>query len=86
MGALLAQSRHDSLRRTRPHSGVKRTWAFAGIRFRGRYWGQSGRDVLRCERPLMTQSGHPAGANSARVLPWRECEDLHRIEHRREPP
>jgi DMSO/TMAO reductase YedYZ molybdopterin-dependent catalytic subunit len=31
---------------------------FAGIRFRGRYWGQSGRALLHCICPLMTQSGH----------------------------
>jgi hypothetical protein len=39
-------------------SGVKRTWPFAGIRFRGRYWGQSGHALLHCICPLMTQSGH----------------------------
>jgi hypothetical protein len=33
----LAQSRHDGLRRTRPLSGVKQTWHFAEVRFRGRY-------------------------------------------------
>jgi hypothetical protein len=31
---------------------------FAGIRFRGRYWGQSGHALLHCRCPLMTQSGH----------------------------
>jgi hypothetical protein len=30
----------------------------AGIRFRGRYWGQSGHALLHCICPLMTQSGH----------------------------
>jgi len=33
----LAQSRHGPLHRTCPLSGVKQTWPFAGIRFRGRY-------------------------------------------------
>ena len=42
---LLAQSRHDGLRRTCPLSAVKQTRPFAGVRFRGRYWGQSGHDV-----------------------------------------
>jgi hypothetical protein len=55
---LLAQSRHDGLRRTRPLSGAKRTLPFARIRFRGRYWGQSGHAVLHCICPLLTQSGH----------------------------
>jgi hypothetical protein len=32
--------------------------AFSGIRFRGRYWGQSGHALLHCICPLMTQSGH----------------------------
>ena len=38
---LLAQSRHDGLRRTRPLSGVKRTSPFCGahVCFCGRYWG-----------------------------------------------
>ena len=30
----------------------------ANVRFRGRYWGQSGHDLVHCTRPLMTQSGH----------------------------
>ena len=34
---LLAQSGHWRVHRTCPLSGVKRTWDFAGIRFRGRY-------------------------------------------------
>jgi hypothetical protein len=52
--------------------GPKPTWAGAlqmsafggkadmtvwGISFRGRYWGQSGRALLHCICPLMTQSG-----------------------------
>jgi hypothetical protein len=28
------------------------------VRLYGRYWGQSGHDVLHCTCPLMTQSGH----------------------------
>ena len=28
------------------------------VRFRGRYWGQSGHALLHCICPLMTQSGH----------------------------
>jgi hypothetical protein len=31
---------------------------FCEIRFRGRYWGQSGHALLHCICPLMTQSGH----------------------------
>ena len=31
---------------------------FWGVRARGRYWGQSGHELLRRTRPLMTQSGH----------------------------
>src|SRR5262249_54331101 len=34
-----AQSGHRLLHCTCPLSGVKRTWPFAEIRFRGRYWG-----------------------------------------------
>jgi hypothetical protein len=30
----------------------------AHVRFRGRYWGQSGHALLRCVSPLVTQSGH----------------------------
>src|SRR5262245_4543184 len=37
--------------------GVKRTSAFAEIRFRGRYWGQNGHAFLHRICPLMTQSG-----------------------------
>ena len=32
----------------------------SGIRFRGRYWRQSGHELLRCTCPLVTQSGHSA--------------------------
>jgi hypothetical protein len=38
--------------------GPKQTWATAGVRYRGRYWGQSGHALLHCICPLMTQSGH----------------------------
>ena len=34
------------------------TLPFAGIRFRGRYWGQSGHGLLRRTCLLLTQSGH----------------------------
>jgi len=34
--------------------------ACAEIRFRGRYWGQSGHELVRCICLLMTQSGHDA--------------------------
>src|SRR5262249_22501386 len=34
---LLAQSRHSLLHCTCPLLGVKQTWPFAGLRFRGRY-------------------------------------------------
>jgi hypothetical protein len=59
---LLAQSGHPKLHRTCPLLGVKRTWPFAGIRFRGRYWGQSGHGLLHCKCPLLTQSGHGASS------------------------
>jgi hypothetical protein len=35
---LLAQSRHELVRRTCPLSGVKQTHPFADVCFRGRYW------------------------------------------------
>jgi hypothetical protein len=38
--------------------GIKQTWRFAEVRFRGRYWGQSGHRLLRRICPLVTQSGH----------------------------
>jgi hypothetical protein len=38
--------------------GGKADMTVWGIRFRGRYWGQSGRTLLHCKCPLMTQSGH----------------------------
>jgi hypothetical protein len=37
---------------------VKQTWRFAEVRFRGRYWWQSGHGFLHCKCPLVTQSGH----------------------------
>ena len=55
---LMAQSRHEPLHRTCPLSGVKQTYRFAGIRFRGRYWGQSGHGFLHRKCLLMTQNGH----------------------------
>jgi hypothetical protein len=36
----------------------KADMTFAGIRFRGRYWGQSGHALLHRTCLLMTQSGH----------------------------
>jgi len=36
-----------------PLSGVKRTWPFVGVRFRGRYRGQSGHRLLQCTCPLV---------------------------------
>src|SRR5262245_3815964 len=44
-----------------PHMSVfgsKPDMTVAGIRFRGRYWGQSGHACLRCTCLLLTQSGH----------------------------
>jgi hypothetical protein len=38
--------------------GGKADMAVCGIRFRGRYWVQSGHALLQCECPLLTQSGH----------------------------
>src|SRR5215475_10248337 len=37
--AALAQSRHSLVHRTCLLLGVKQTSPFAGVRFRGRYWG-----------------------------------------------
>ena len=33
-------------------------WPFAGVRFRGRYWGHSEYRLLRRICPVLTQSGH----------------------------
>ena len=41
--------------------GGKADMTVCGIRFRGRYWGQSGHDVLHCICLLLTQSGHGEG-------------------------
>ena len=41
-----------------------RYWHLADIltdAFNVRFWGESGHDFLRYERPLLTQSGHSAG-------------------------
>jgi hypothetical protein len=43
--------------------GGKADMTVREIRFRGRYWGQSGHDLLRRICPLLTQSGHHFGAN-----------------------
>ena len=40
------------------------------VRFRGRYWGQSGHALLHCICPLMTQSGH-RGRNLIAFENWR---------------
>ena len=55
---LLAHSRHGCVRCTCLLSGVKQTWPFAEVRFRGRYWVQSGHGVLHCICLLLIQSGH----------------------------
>jgi len=31
------------------------------VRFRGRYWGQSGHGLVQCKCPLLTQSGQTRG-------------------------
>ena len=41
-----------------PHMSAFGGKADMAVRFRGRYWGQSGHALLHCIRPLMTQSGH----------------------------
>jgi hypothetical protein len=72
MSPLLAQSGHPSLHRTCPLSGVKQTRRFAEVRFRGRYWGQSGHDLLRRICLLLTQSGHD-GCSFARRRSCLSC-------------
>ena len=52
-------SSHERCNNECPLSGVKRTCLFAEVRFRGRYWRQSGNAILHCERLLLTQSGDP---------------------------
>jgi hypothetical protein len=66
--------------------GVKRTSPFAGIRFRGRYWGQSGDALLDCICPLMSQSGHAQRCLICRnqVLPTRCPAFAFAGEHRQE--
>src|SRR5262245_57070015 len=39
-----------------------------GVRFRGRYWGQSGHELVRCIRLLLTQSGHPLPPHTRELL------------------
>jgi hypothetical protein len=41
------------------------------MRFRGRYWGQSGRALLHCICPLLTQRGHWGPLPERQFLPVR---------------
>ena len=38
------------------------------VRFYGRYWGESGHELVHCTCPLLTQSGHQAGKSPAQLL------------------
>src|SRR5262249_28386805 len=55
---LLARSRHALVHRTRPLLGLEQTWQFADVRFLGRYWDNSGHDVLRRTCLPLAQSRH----------------------------
>ena len=44
-------------------SSAKADITFAGLRFRGRYWGQGGHSGLRRTCRLLTLSGHPRVQN-----------------------
>jgi len=52
--------------------GGKADMTVCGSRFRGRYWGQSGHDFVRCICPLMTQSGHQSARDQPPPERWRK--------------
>ena len=58
--------------------GGKAERPFAGIRFRGRYWGQSGHALLHCICPLITQSGHQRGLIARRLIAQPASRTAHR--------
>jgi hypothetical protein len=49
----------------------KADMTFAGIRFRGRDWGESGYDFLQRGRLLLTQSGHAVFQSHLTQINWK---------------
>jgi hypothetical protein len=58
--------------------GGKADMTIAGIRFRGRYWWQSGRALLHCICLLLTQSGHYVVRHCLPLRPNLLCFDWRR--------